>query len=132
MPATNYANNNFLNYNFGKVTTGSPPATWYVGLSTTTITGSGIVTEISGSGYARQPIANDKSNWTTALSGSLTNSASLAFTATGAWGDIPYGFLADHLTSGSVWYYYQFNPALSVQAATTIDVAVGSIIVNKT
>lgn len=132
MPATNYANNNFLNYNFGRVTTGSPPTTWYLGLSTTAITGSGIVTEISGSGYARQAITNDKTKWTTALSGSLTNSGSVEFTATGAWGNILYAFLSDHLTSGSVWYYYQLNPSLSIQAATTIPVEIGSIIVNKT
>jgi hypothetical protein len=133
MAITYYSANRILDRNFGG-TAYTPPATYYFGLSTTTvqIDGTG-ATEPSGNAYARVAFVNDKTNWGTASNSALTNSQAIQFVeSTGSWGTITYVFMADALTSGNIWWYDVLTPARTIASATTFLFAIGSIIVQMT
>ena len=65
MPATNYAINKILNYSFGSASY-IQPATWYIGLSTTTLsatnTSGSTATEPSDAAYTRVAFTNNKTD----------------------------------------------------------------------
>ena len=128
MAATNYARNKILDYNFGS-TAYSVPASFFMGLSTTTISVTGSnATEPSGAAYARVEISNDKTNWTYASSGCLLNSASVVFTeSSGSWGTVTNIFLSDTLTSGSIWFYEALPSSKVVQTNTIVSFSASSI-----
>jgi len=89
MAATSISANEILNKEFGG-TQYTPPATWYLALSTTLSSYAGSnVTEPTDPNYARVPWSNDKSHWSTSSSGSLVNSASVVWPiSSGSWGVI--------------------------------------------
>jgi len=115
------AANKILDNNLG-ATANTPPANYYVGLSTTTIVIAGTgETEPSGGSYARVAIANNKTTFTTAASGVLTNDITITFTeSTGAWGTITYVFLADALSGGNIYFFEALPAPKTVQTATTV------------
>lgn len=133
MAITYYSANKVLDLNFGG-TSYSQPATYYFGLSTTTINIDGTgATEPSGGAYARVGLTNNKTNWGNASNASLTNSTAVQFTeSTASWGTITYVFMSDALTSGNVWWYDALSPARAVASATTVLFAIGSITVQMT
>jgi len=128
MAATNYARNKILDYNFGS-TAYSVPASFFMGLSTTTISVTGSnATEPSGAAYARVEISNDKTNWTYASSGCLLNSASIVFTeSSGSWGTVTHVALWDASTSGSIWFYEALPSSKVVQANTIVSFSASSV-----
>ena len=99
------------------------PATYYLGLSTSTISSSGSnVSEPVGNGYARVAIPNTKSYFTYSSSGCLVNSGSIAFPiSSGSWGTIIDLALFDASTSGSVWVYTTVPSPIVVQTNTTVS-----------
>lgn len=108
---TYFAADQILNY-LTQATALAPPATWYIGLSSTPINSSGSgLTEPSGSGYARVAVANTTSQWNyNAFSfegGTVRNTNAITFpTPTAAWSSgvsLPYWFLADAATGGNIW-----------------------------
>lgn len=128
-----YSGNRILDRNFGSVAY-TPPATYYVGLSTSTpqIDGTG-ATEPSTGSYARVAFTNDKTNWGTAASASLTNSAAVTFVeSTASWGTITHVGLWDAASAGNLWFFDVLTPSRSVASATTVLFAIGSITVNMT
>lgn len=133
MAITYYSGNRVLDYNFGN-TSYSPPATYYFGLSTTTINIDGTgATEPSGGAYARVGLTNNKTNWGNASNASLTNSAAVQFTeSTASWGTITYVFLSDASTSGNIYWFDALSPARTVASATTVLFAIGAITVQMT
>ena len=129
MPATYYAINLTLDYNFGSGSY-TPPASYYLGLSTTAIDETGAtVTEPSDASYARQEIPNDdKSFWTSASDGVITNGSTVTFPQSStSWGSIITAFLSDALTSGSVWYYDNLDVPITVGPNTEIELPPGII-----
>jgi hypothetical protein len=133
MSITYYSANKILDRNFGS-TAYTPPTTMYFGLSTTAvqIDGTG-ATEPSGFAYARIGLTNDKSNWGTAASASLTNSAAVTFVeSTGSWGTVTHVFISDALTSGNIWWYDALSPSRAVASSTTVLFAIGAITVQMT
>jgi hypothetical protein len=123
--------NQILDSEFGN-TAYTVPSTLYLGLSTTTvsISGTGYTEPVAGA-YARVAIVNNKSNFTVAASGSLTNNTSITFTeSTASWGTITYVFIADALTSGNVLYFEALPTAKTVQTATTVLFSVGAITIS--
>lgn len=133
MSATNYARNKILDYNFGSVAY-SVPASFFLGLSTTTISAGGsTATEPVGASYSRVEIANDKSNWTYASSGCLLNSVSLSFVqSSGSWGTVTYYGLWDALTSGSLWFYQALPTPKIVQSETVVTLSACSVAISLT
>lgn len=133
MSQTYFAGNKILDYNLG-ATSYTPPATYYLGLSTTTIAVDGTgATEPSGGAYARVAITNNKSNFAVAALSSLTNATAITFVeSTLSWGTITYIFLADALTSGNIYYYEALSMPKTVQSATTVYFSIGSLTFNMT
>lgn len=133
MAVTFYSANRVLDYNFGN-TSYSPPATYYFGLSTTTINIDGTgATEPSGGSYARVALTNNKTNWGNASNASLTNSTAVQFTeSTASWGTITYVFLNDASTSGNIYWFDALSPARTVASATTVLFAIGAVTVQMT
>lgn len=81
----------------------TPPATLYIGLSTTAPHNDGSnVTEPVGNGYARVMSANNLTNWPAAAGRSKSNGTTIAFpAATGAWGSVTHFVVYDAATAGS-------------------------------
>lgn len=133
MAITYYSGNRVLDFCFGG-TSFSQPATYYFGLSTTTINidGSG-ATEPSGGAYARVGLTNNKTNWGNASNAALTNSTAVQFTeSTASWGTITYVFLSDASSSGNIWWFDALSPARTVASATTVLFAISAITVQMT
>jgi len=125
--------NKILDLNFGS-TAYTPPSPYYVGLSISTINidGSG-ATEPTGGAYARVAVTNNKTNFTVAASGALSNATAIQFVeSTLAWGTITYVFIADALTSGNIYYYEQLPVAKTVQTATTVLFSIGALLFSMT
>jgi hypothetical protein len=125
---TNYAKNKMMDYSFGAVSF-TPPANYYLGASTTTISSSGSnATEPVGASYARILIPNTKGYFSNSSSGCLVNSGSLAFAeSSGSWGTIVDLGLWDALTSGSIWHYTTLTVPKIVQDATVISFSASAI-----
>jgi hypothetical protein len=120
--------NKILDFNLG-ATAYSALSTLYLGLSTTTISIDGTgATEPSGGAYARVAIINNKTNFSTATLGVLSNATAIQFTeSTASWGVITYVFLADALTSGNIYLYEALSTPKTVQSATTVLFSVGAL-----
>ena len=133
MAITYYSANRILDRNFGS-TAYTPPTTMYFGLSTTTIQIDGTgATEPSGGAYARVSLVNDKTNWGTAASASLTNSTAVQFPeSSGSWGTITYIGIWDASTAGNIWWFDVLTPARTVASLTTVLFAIGAITVQMT
>ena len=132
MSITYFESNRNLDRNFGN-SSFSPPATHYIGLSTTTINDDGTgATEPSGGSYARASATNDKTTWTNASLGVLTNAVEISFPAsTAAWGTIVDVAIYDAASGGNLLYFGTLSPSRVVQDATTVKFAVGDITVSQ-
>jgi len=133
MAITFYSANRVLDFNFGG-TSYSQPATYYFGLSTTTINIDGTgATEPSGGAYARVALTNNKTNWGNASNASLTNSTAVQFIeSTASWGTITYVGMWDASSSGNIWWFDALSPARTVASATTVLFAISAITVQMT
>lgn len=137
MAITTGTANKVLDLLFGQ-TTLSNLSMMYMGLSTTTINSDGSgATEpsTSGTAYARVAIVNNKTNWATAASASLTNTVAITFAeSTLSWGTITYVFFAAGATAGvaDIWYFEALSSPKTVQTATTVQFAIGAITVSMT
>ena len=140
MPATTYAVNKMIDYNFGGTSASyTPPSTYYLGLSTTEIdaTGSATMTEPTDSSYARVALTNNKTTWCYASSGSIINAISASFAQSSeAWGTLVSSFLSSASQDGAVddegetdkiWFYYSLDPDLPVVANTVVTFGIGTI-----
>lgn len=128
---TYYSANYLLDYNFGR-TGYTAPATYYFGLSTTPISIDGTgATEPSGGSYGRVSFTNSKSNWTTNASlGTLSNTTAITFPeSTASWGTITYVFMSDALSGGNIWWYDALSPSRNIQSATTVQFAIGAVVI---
>ena len=105
------------------------PATLYIALSTTTPTDAGgNFTEPVGNGYARKGEANNKTTWTTAAAGALSNAIEIIFAqATGAWGTITHFGIFDALTGGNLLATGALTVAKPIDADDTAKFAVGDL-----
>jgi hypothetical protein len=140
MPSTVYAINKEINYRYGGTSASYvPPATYYMGLSTTVLsatdTSGSAATEPTSGSYARVPLTNNKSTWSTATAGSIVNLISASFVqSSSSWGTIVSAFLADSsaVGTGNIWDYYTLSPSVVVQANTVVPIDAGNIIATRT
>jgi len=133
MSATVYAQNSILDLCFGNIAY-TPPASYWLGLSTTTIyaDGSG-ATEPSGYGYARVELPNDKSTFSYSASGCVLNSGSISFPlTTGSWGTMTYAGLWSGSTGGSVLYFTALSPSVVIQNATVVNISACQLAISLT
>ena len=104
---TNTHAQSILSRDFGSVTY-TPPATWYIGASTTTIASDGTgATEPVAGGYARVAVTNNTSNWENIPADTgRRNLTAIEFpVATASWGTITFVPIYDALTGGTMRYY---------------------------
>lgn len=114
----------------------TPPTIYYIGLSTTTITDAGgNITEPSGNGYLRFGATNNKTTFTNAVAGSLSNAIVCAFPqASGSWGTVSDFFLADHATSAAtpnMWGYGALGATKTISSGDTASFAANAITITQ-
>ncbi len=135
MSNTYYSENKILDQLFGATSiVASVPATWYVGLSTTTPNEGGTgSTEPAAGAYARVAVTNNKTNFGTASNGVLTNSTAISFPeSTASWGTITHIVFYDALTGGNIWYWEALPTSRAVAANTTVYFATGALTISNT
>lgn len=124
MSFTNYLENELLDHTFGSGVY-TPPAIWYVGLSTTVPDDDGSnFTEPTGN-YARVAVANDKTQWSDAAdfaggSGEVHNLNSVQFVeATNDWGTVAHFAVFDASVSGNCAGIGDLNTSTVINSGTT-------------
>ncbi len=131
MSATDVQFNEIGDEYFGSVSP-SIPATYYMALSTTTITDvGGNVTEPSGGSYARVAIANNKTNFSTSASASISNLVEFSFPeSTGSWGTITYMALYEAASGGTPTWFAPLTTARLVDSGTTLTLPVSGMTIS--
>ena len=124
--------NKILNRYFGNVSD-TVASTLYLGLSTTAINNDGTgATEPSGGGYARVAVVNNKTNWSNASNGILSNLTELSFPESSvSWGTVSHVFLSDTI-GGTPIYFDALATPRAVQAQTTLIFAINTIQIRMT
>lgn len=120
--------NSLLKREFGGVAY-TQPATWYVGLSTTTIQSDGTgVTEPS-AGYARVAVTNNTTNFVVdADLLTMENGVVIQFNpATANWGLVTYAALYDVATGGVPKYYMQLDNPKTVEIEDILRIEPGRL-----
>lgn len=123
MSASNYLELKLLEHSVGK-TSFTMPATIRLALYTTDPTDADSGTEVSGSGYARQPIT-----FAAAAAGSIANDAAVVFTATGSWGTVTHWGIRDAASAGNLLHYAPMTAAKTVGNGDTLTFAIGQLTV---
>jgi hypothetical protein len=131
MPFTNYLKNVVLNNVFGG-TAFTPPATLYLGLSTTAVTeAGGGITEPTGGAYARVSFANNKTTgWDTGTGADnlISNLSELTFPeATASWGTITHFFISDAATGGNILVSEALTTAKTISSGGIARFPAGSL-----
>lgn len=125
---SNYLENELLDHVFG-ASAYSAPATLYVGLSTADPLddGSGIAEPVGGS-YARKDVTNNKTNWTVASSGALSNAVAITFVqATARWGVITHFFVSDALSGGNMLGHGTLTASKTIDNGDTLSFLIGDL-----
>jgi len=128
---TYYASGSILNNMFGGEGF-TPPANYYTGLSTTSISSSGsnVSEPIGITGYSRVQVPNNKTYFTYAVTGSLVNASAIEFpTSASSWGTIIDVFLADTSGSGTgnVWFYEALPSPRIIQDSTDVSFSASAL-----
>ena len=132
MPYSNYLDTQLNKEAFGG-TGYSPPATVYVGLSTTNPTKAGTnITQPSG-GYARVAVTNNTTNWVPSSSQPSSgqqqeNGTVITFpTATSDWGTVTHFVVYDASTGGNFLAYGALDTSRNVLSGDTAKFAAGAL-----
>jgi hypothetical protein len=99
------------------------PSQVYVALFTSDPTDAGTGTEVSGGGYARQPVTfNAPSN------GQVTNAADILFpVATASWGTVTHVGIYDAATGGNLLFSGALTTSKTISANDQLKIAAGSL-----
>jgi hypothetical protein len=99
------------------------PSQVYVALFTSDPTDAGTGTEVSGGGYARQPVTfNAPSN------GQVTNAADILFpVATASWGTVTHIGIYDAQTGGNLLFHGALTTSKTISANDQLKIAAGSL-----
>lgn len=125
MPAIHARDVLIADSQFGGGSTTWAPATWFVGLSTTTPAKDGTgFTEPVGGSYARSSQTNNSTNFPAAVtaSGETTKSNGVAFafaTPTGNWGLITYCGFFTASSGGLPQYWFPLDAQITVNSGNT-------------
>lgn len=127
---TVYARNELLGYEFGG-SSYTPPAIWYLGLSTTSAGSSGsAATEPTDVNYARVGITNDTNHFVVPTAGSVTNSGSVAWaeSSTG-YGTIVQVNFWDDVTGGHIWHNVDITPR-TISGSSIFQIPTGGLVIS--
>lgn len=130
--ASDYLEEKILDHLLGR-TTYTAPATLYIGLWTTVLddaaTGS-TAGEVSGSGYARQAVANTSANWPSPSAGSRHNANAIAFgQAQSVWGTVASVAVLDASSGGNVMFHQALSPRIFIDTYDPVTFRTGSVVI---
>lgn len=133
MGITYYASGSVMNNLFGSISF-TPPANYYVGLSTSTIGASGSdATEPTSGSYYRVAVSNDKTKFSYLVSGSLVNKTDIAFPESNAsWGIITDVGFWDASSGGNMWFYQALPNSRTIDAYTQLTFSASAIVISMT
>jgi hypothetical protein len=118
---SDYLENKLLDHTF-RNTSYAPPATVYLALYTANPTDAGGGTEVTGGGYARQAIT-----FGAASGGAISNTAAVAFTATGAnYGTVSAVGIFDALSGGNLLAWKDITDVV-INDGDTLNFPIGDI-----
>jgi hypothetical protein len=125
-----YFSNKILDYLFG-LTAYTPSSNLYLGVSSTAPNAGGTgVTEPVGNNYARCTMANNKTSFTDAAAGALSNEIEFTFNeATGNWGVMTHFVIYNLATGGNLLIYGQLTYSRTVEIATTLVLPIGDLLI---
>ncbi len=128
MAVTTYFSNRILDYVFG-LTTYTPPATYYIGLSTVPPSIEGIGAIEPGGNYRRLAIPNNQNTFAPASNKQVTFAQTFSFDeATSPWGVITHYIIADAQTGGNILWAGKLKLTRNAQIGTTLTVRPGDFI----
>lgn len=132
MSSTITAENLLLDSWFGAVAL-TPPAQYFVALSTTTPTEAGVnFTEPSGGAYARVAVTNNLTNFPAASAGAKTNGTAISFTeSTASWGTITHIGFYNQLTGGTLYFWEALPVSKAVAANVTVYFSAGALTISN-
>jgi len=105
------------------------PSTFYLGISTTPIQndGTGATEPTADTAYARVAIANNKTNFSTSVSGTINNLVEFGFSeSTINQGVITHWLFSDALVGGNIWFQGALTLPRTVESATVLVLPIGS------
>lgn len=122
MAFTDFLENELLDHAF-RNSTWTPPATVYVGLTTTTPTDSAGGTEVSGNNYARAAVT-----FGAASGGAISNSGAVTFNVpSGSWGTVTHFELWDASTTGNRLAWGALSASRTPGSGDTVQFAIGDL-----
>lgn len=132
MPMVNARKKEVLDYFYGN-TAPSIPATYYVGLSTTTPTSTGAnFTEPGGSNYARVAVTNNTTNFPASTAANPTNKSNgteIAFpTPSGSWGTPTHFGLFTAASGGTPVDWGAITSPQAISSGATVRFPVGTLV----
>jgi hypothetical protein len=126
---TNYTENKLIDHIF-RTASFTKPTGLFIGLITAaTDLEAGLVTEVTGAGYARIARAPLDANWNaTTTNGITANTASLQFpAATADWGTCTHFGIWDAATGGNLLIYALLTAARTITNGTTASFGAGAL-----
>lgn len=132
---TNYGENHLADFCRGQAL--SLPAAWHVALGTAA--SDSAFTEMTGTGYARQPLTRSLDDWagtqgagttlaSTGTSHATSNNTEADFGTSGAaWGTASHVGLYDASTAGECWMWLELDTPLVIGNGDPVSFAAGSI-----
>jgi hypothetical protein len=122
MSMSDYLENALLNAVL-RNTTYTSPSQVYVALFTSDPTDAGTGTEVTGGGYARQPVTfNAPSN------GQVTNASDILFpVATASWGTVTHIGIYDASTGGNLLFHGVLTTSKTISTDDQLKIAAGDI-----
>jgi len=116
--------NALLNHMFGRSPTFTPPANYFMGVSSTPISAEGVgFTEPTGGGYARLQLPNDKNTFTMAANRAVTLADEFRFPISlTAWGNMTHYFITDGATNNNVFWSGRLVHSRNVTTSTTLAI----------
>lgn len=101
------------------------PTAWYVALYTSAPSDAGGGTEVSGSAYARQPVAFAAAS---TPAGTTSNTGVVTFTAAGGdWGAVSHIGIHTAVTGGSLLWHGAMTATKTIADGDTLEFAIGNI-----
>ena len=110
-------------------TTYTPPTTWYLGISTTTVANDATgITEPTDTAYARIAIPNLTTSFTTPVNGMVQNKIAFQFPESlVSWGTITDFFISTAVTGGSVEFFGKLTLSRTVETGTVLLLSIGAL-----
>ncbi len=85
-------------------------------------------TEVSGGSYARVSVANNLTQWPSAVAGGKTNANAINFpTATGAWGEVVGFGVFDAPTAGNLIAFEELDASATVSSSDDVRFQAGDL-----